>query len=72
MDRISVTSSTLSEVGYDPVNGLLEIKFRSTAIYQYSNVPPHVFEGLLQASSKGSYFNRRIRNRYKTRRVWAG
>jgi len=71
MDRIAVISSSLSEVGYDPSEQRLEIRFRSGGTYEYYNVPAHVYEALLNASSKGSYFQRRIRNRYRTRRVRA-
>lgn len=69
MDRIAVTSSSLAEVGYDPVNSRLEIRFQNGGVYEYDHVPAEIFEGLILASSKGSYFQRRIRGRYRTRRV---
>ena len=72
MERVRVRSSDLAEVGYDPFEGILEIKFRSGATYVYFNVPVHVYEGLLRAGSKRSYFHRNIKDRYRTRRGRAG
>ena len=59
-----VESTTLATVAYDEARGRLQLEFRSRAIYQYFGVPAAVHEGLLEAPSKGSYFNRFIRGRY--------
>ena len=72
MNRVPVRSTNIAEVGYDPAARRLEIRFRGGRTYEYLNVPTDVFEGLLNASSKGAYFHRRIRGRYPTRRVRAG
>ena len=61
---VSVESSTLATVGYDQASGLLELAFQSGAIYQYCGVPGAVHEELLEAPSKGRYFNRWIRGQY--------
>ena len=60
----TVESTTLATVAYDKARGLLQLEFRSRAIYQYVGVPEAVHEGLLDAPSRGSYFNRFIRGRY--------
>ena len=60
----TVDSTTLATVAYDKARGLLQLEFRSRAIYQYFGVPAAVYAGLLDAPSKGSYFNRFIRGRY--------
>ena len=39
---------------------VLEVKFRSGAVYRYFAVPARIFEELPQAE----YFNRYIRNRF--------
>ena len=62
MDRIPVQSSNLASVGYDPASQTLEIEFLRSGTYQYFGVPPDVFEGLLNAGSKGSYFHTYIKN----------
>ncbi len=79
MNVTAVDSATLTTVAYDEVRNLLQLEFRSKAIYQYFGVPPSVHAGLLCASSKGSYFNRIIRGRFPFARaanaqagVWCG
>lgn len=57
MDRIPVTSTTMTSVGYDPEARILEIEFMGGAIYQYLEVPEEMFRDLLAAESKGRYFN---------------
>ncbi|MCZ2146467.1 MAG: KTSC domain-containing protein [Bryobacterales bacterium] len=64
MHITAVESTTLTTVAYDQARELLQLEFRSRAIYQYSGVPPAVHEALLEAPSKGSYFNRFIRGRF--------
>ena len=64
MNVTAVESTTLATVAYDEVRELLQLEFRSQAIYQYCGVPAAVYEGLLRAPSKGSYFNQVIRGRF--------
>ena len=60
----TVESTALAMVSYNEHRELLQLEFRSRAIYQYFGVPAAVHEGLLHASSKGSYFNQVIRGRF--------
>ena len=64
MNSTVVESTTLATVAYDGIRELLRLEFRSRAIYQYFGVPPAVHQALLQAPSKGSYFNSVIRGRF--------
>lgn len=64
MNETRVESSTLLAVAYDDAREILQLEFRSRAIYHYYGVPAAVHEGLLGAPSKGSYFNRVIRGRF--------
>lgn len=64
MKRTPVTSSSLCSVGYDPESSTLEIEFNNGRLYQYSEVPAEEHQGLMSASSHGTYFNANIRNRY--------
>ncbi len=59
-----VESSMIHAIGYDKEKRLLEIIFVRGGIYQYANVPPEVYEGLLKAESKGQYFLANIRDVY--------
>lgn len=69
MERVPVSSSSLRSVGYDSDTKLLEVEFRSGALYLYENVPDWAVEGLMAARSKGRYFEARIRDRYPFRRA---
>lgn len=61
----AVESTTLSTVGYDDAYQILRLEFRSQAAYQYFAVPASVHDALLCAASKGGYFNRVIRGRFR-------
>lgn len=65
----TVESTTLATVGYDETRKLLQLEFRSGAVYLYSGVPAAVYQALLDAPSKGRYFNGAIRGRYPYRQV---
>lgn len=63
-----VPSSVLASMRFS-ADQILELEFRSGALYRYFQVPPAVFEALLAAESKGRYFNRYIRDRFPYQRV---
>lgn len=56
-----VDSSNIEAVGYDPSTNDLHIQFLKTGLYVYHNVPQDIFDELMNADSKGSYFNRNIK-----------
>jgi len=64
----AVESSVLASVAYGR-DHTLQLGFRSGAVYRYFDVPPTVFRALLSAESKGTYFNRSIRNRFRYQRL---
>ena len=63
----TVESTTLATVAYDEFRELLQREFCSRAVHVYFGVPPVVHQALLDAPSKGGYFNRTIRGRYPYR-----
>lgn len=69
MNRSYVSSSNLRAVGYDHDSSVLEVEFHNGYIYQYRGVPSFVYSSLMNASSKGQYFNGFIRDRYPYRKV---
>lgn len=70
MERKSVSSSNLRSVGYDAETRTLEIEFHDGGVYQYSNVPESIYNGLMSAGSKGSYFDSHIKKGpYQYRKV---
>ncbi len=62
MKRTEVESSMIRSVGYDPDARILEIEFNSGQVYQYFDVPPQEYEGLMKAESHGRYFLANIRD----------
>lgn len=59
---VPVISRNLAAMGYDQVTGELQVQFQNGAIYSYQGVPPEVYQGLVNAPSKGQYFAYAIRN----------
>ena len=72
MERILITSNNLKSVGYDAETETLEIEFKNGDIYQYTRVSEYVYISLMNATSKGSYFAKNIRNNrnYGCVQVW--
>lgn len=66
--RTVVVSALLASMGY-AIDATLELEFRSGAIYRYFAVPHVVFQELIAAESKGAYFNRHVRNRFRYQRL---
>lgn len=64
-----MTSSSLASIGYSPTQATLEVEFKHGAIYRYLDVPAHVFEAFLAAESKGTFFNRAVKDSYLYQRV---
>jgi KTSC domain len=58
-----VKSSNLKTIAYD--GKTLRVTFASGQTWNYAEVPEHVHKELLGAESKGSYFARMIRDKYK-------
>jgi len=69
MDRVTIVSSNIRSVGYDPESSTLEVEFNTGSIYQYSNVPESEYEGLMNAASKGRYLNRNIKDSYQDTKI---
>lgn len=64
MQRIELKSTALKGAGYCFQEALLELEFRSGAIYRFGGVPEAIYRELLRAESQGVYFNLHIRNRF--------
>jgi hypothetical protein len=64
VDMTYVNSSNIEAIGYDVGNMELHVQFLKSGLYVIRNVPPEVFDGLMNADSKGSYYNRMIKPVY--------
>jgi len=65
MDMIPVNSSAIHAIGYDPISQGMKITFNQGSTYDFCNVPQHVFDSFISSTSKGSYYNQNIRDRYQ-------
>ena len=63
VNRTPVRSSNIRSIGYEPDAMTLEVEFHSGGIYQYSSVPESIYQGIMRAASKGSYFHDHIKDR---------
>lgn len=52
-------------IGYDPITHRMKIRFEQGHTYDFCAVPQHIFDGLLNAGSKETYYNDYIRDRYQ-------
>jgi hypothetical protein len=64
-----VDSSVLDIVDYDDAKHVLKVRFQTGRVYHYLGVPRATYEALMHSDSKGGYFNRVIRTRYRVLRV---
>lgn len=67
--RRPVVSSMMRSAGYDEVHAVLEIEFVTGQVYRYHAVPRREWRELMDAESKGRYFDAYIRDKYPMMRV---
>lgn len=58
-------SSAIKRAEYDAQSMRLQLWFPEAGPYSFCRVPQHVFDGLCNARSKGTYYNDHIRDRYQ-------
>ena len=64
MARVPLQSSVLAATEYFPQLQTLDIVFNSGKAYRYLKVPMSLYQDLLEADSKGAFFNAHIRNQF--------
>lgn len=67
MNMIPVSSSNINAIGYEGTT--LYVLFHSGGLYAYYNVPQSEYNGLMSASSHGSYLNSHIKGKYRYERI---
>jgi hypothetical protein len=67
MTRTPVSSSNIVSIGYDSTTQVLEVEFKDSSIYEYYGVPAFLHDGLMRASSKGSFLAQHIKGHYRYR-----
>lgn len=69
MERIQVLSSNITSIGYNMESAILEVEFTSGDIYQYFNIPEHLYNNLMHAASKGQFLNDFIKDNYRYKKI---
>ena len=66
---MKVDSSNIQDVSYDQNSGTMVVTFNNGSTYQYRDVPIGVYQRLIDAPSKGSYFAEYIRHSFQGSRL---
>ena len=69
MKWTDVESSAFQAAAYAERQALLYLLFRSGELYRYFDVPRWQYQEFLEADSKGRYFGRNIRGRFRYERM---
>ncbi|PCI28127.1 KTSC domain-containing protein [Candidatus Wolfebacteria bacterium] len=62
MKRTPVKSSNIKEVGYDHDEKILQLRFKSGGVHNYSPVGMELYLRFLRSPSKGKFFCSNIKN----------
>lgn len=64
MYRRPVESQSIRSVGYDLASSVLEVEFVDGPVYECYDVPLSIYSALMEAESKGSFFNDHVKDMY--------
>jgi hypothetical protein len=62
-------SSVIKYFSYDAAAETLKIIFVTDMVYLYKNVPEKIYKMLKASGSKGRYFNRHIKDKFKFQKL---
>ena len=62
-------STVIDDFEYDAVSEQITVWFKTGRVYVYRGIPEAVFRAFSSAFSRGTFFNKHIRNRYDFREV---
>ena len=69
MPKETVSSTAIESITYDEWSRHLDIALTTGRVYRYFDVPPDVYAALMDADSKGRFYNDRIRDAYRCERL---
>jgi hypothetical protein len=69
MAKKAVNSAAIETVTYDEWSRHLDIALTTGRVYRYFDVPPDTYAALMNADSKGHFYNERIRDAYRCERL---
>jgi hypothetical protein len=62
-------SSVVRSIDYESVHSRLTVTFTTGRVYEYYMVPASIASAFKNAFSKGTFFNKRIRDKYVCREI---
>lgn len=62
-------SSNIARFCYDEPNLVLKVEFKNGSVYDYYDVPEHIFNGMRSAPSKGQYLAQQVKGAYRYARA---
>lgn len=65
----SFESSNIAEIRYDDSSLTLEVSFHNGGVYQYFDVPSHIWESFKTAESQGKFLHQSIKGTYRYSKV---
>jgi len=73
MEWIIASSTNIEKFRYDPSSMTLEVEFKKGAVYQYFDVPTHIYEEFVSTvnsgGSAGKFLNANIKGVYRYSRL---
>lgn len=66
---VSVVSSDIAAMGYDPATFEMQIQFQTGRVYSYPSFPLSMYQALMAAPSKGKFFAQFIKKVYPATRL---
>lgn len=66
---MNFSSATVAKIGYDSSSSTLEVEFHNGGIYQYFDVPEHLWEAFKVAESQGKFLSQNIKGQYRYSKV---
>lgn len=61
-------ASRIEEAGHDQISGVIEVRFKTGAVWQYHGFDAHTFEAFLRAGDQQAFFDREIFKRQAAQR----
>lgn len=65
----SPESSNIARFAYDEPGSVLKVEFKNGTVYDYFDVPSHIFDSMKNAPSKGQYLAQQIKGRHRYARA---
>jgi hypothetical protein len=62
-------SSNIVRFTYDDVSRVLKVEFKNGSVYDYFDIPEHVFNGMQNAPSVGQYLAQQVKGNYRYARA---